>query len=194
MPLPLSPFLRRSHWPTWPRCLSSPCPKILFTQRLRHSTSYPGIDGFTGAVYKTFASHFVPLMFDIYKKTAGLPPPMYLSRAASEQHGLDMLIFHSSCMHTRTITSPATKLVRSLGKISCAAACCGMLLPAHVGTYTSMGADRQGRKADVVPNTFPIHQKSEDLCNNREELTGKTLPFPGIEPRTLERGTWYVDH
>jgi hypothetical protein len=71
---------------------------------------------------------------------------------------------------------------------------CGMLLPAHVGTYTSMGADRQGRKADVVPNTFPIHQKSEDLCNNREELTGKTLPFPGIEPRSLKCGTWYVDH
>ena len=72
------------------------------------------------------------------------------------------------------------------GTLRHAAACCGMLLPAHVGTYTSMGADRQGRKADVVPNTFPIHQKSEDLCNNREELTGKTLPFPRIEPRTLD--------
>ena len=86
------------------------------------------------------------------------------------------------------------KLVRSLGKISCAAACCGMLLPAHVGTYTSMGADRQGRQADVVPNTFPIHQKSEDLCNNREELTGKSLPFPGMEPRTLQTEVWYKDH
>ena len=89
---------------------------------------------------------------------------------------------------------PATKLVRSLGKISCAAACCGMLRPAHVGTYTSMGADRQGRQADVVPNTFPIHQKSGDLCNNREELTGKTLPFPGMEPRTLQTDVWYINH
>ena len=33
---------------------------------------------------------------------------------------------------------PRPKLVRSLGKISCAAACCGMLLPAHVGTYASV--------------------------------------------------------
>ena len=32
-----------------------------------------------------------------------------------------------------------TKHVWSLGKISCAAACCGMLLPAHVGTYASVG-------------------------------------------------------
>ena len=96
------------------------------------------------------------------------------------------------------------KLVRSLGKISCAAACCGtlrhaaaccgMLLPAHVGTYTSMGADRQGREADVVPNTFPIHQKSEDLCNNREELTGKKLPFPGTEPSTLQTEACCIDH
>ena len=75
-----------------------------------------------------------------------------------------------------------------------AAACCGMLLPAHVGTYTSMGADRQGRQADVVPNTFPIHQKGEDLCNNREELTGKELPFAGMDPGTLQIGTWYIDH
>ena len=30
------------------------------------------------------------------------------------------------------------------------------------------------------------HQKSENLCNNGEELTGKTLPFPGTEPRTLQ--------
>ena len=31
------------------------------------------------------------------------------------------------------------KHVWSLGKISRAAACCGMLLPAHVGTYASVG-------------------------------------------------------
>ena len=34
----------------------------------------------------------------------------------------------------------ATKLVRSLGKISCAAACCGMLQPALVGTYASVSS------------------------------------------------------
>ena len=33
------------------------------------------------------------------------------------------------------------------------------------------------------------HQKTKDLCNNREELTGKKLPFPGMEPRTLKSGT-----
>ena len=38
------------------------------------------------------------------------------------------------------------------------------------------------------------HQKSEDLCNNREELTGKKLPFPGMEPTTLQTGAWYIDH
>ena len=63
-----------------------------------------------------------------------------------------------------------TKLVRSLGKISgaaaCggmlrhAAACCGMLPPALVGRQkvsraNTVGADRQGKQADVVPNTFP---------------------------------------
>ena len=80
------------------------------------------------------------------------------------------------------------------GMLRHAAACCGMLLPAHVGTYTSMGADRQGRQADVVPNTFPMHQKSEDLCNNREELTGNTLSFPGMEPRTFQNGDCYIDH
>ena len=32
-----------------------------------------------------------------------------------------------------------SKHVRSLGKIFCAAACCSMLLPAHVGTYASVG-------------------------------------------------------
>ena len=37
------------------------------------------------------------------------------------------------------------------------------------------------------------HQKSEDLCNNREEMIGKKLPFPGMEPRTLQTGTWYID-
>ena len=38
------------------------------------------------------------------------------------------------------------------------------------------------------------HQKSEDLCNNREELTGKKLPFQGMEPTTLQTGAWYIDH
>ena len=38
------------------------------------------------------------------------------------------------------------------------------------------------------------HQKSEDLCNNREVLTGKKLAFPGMEPKTLQTGTWYIDH
>ena len=38
------------------------------------------------------------------------------------------------------------------------------------------------------------HLKSEDLCNNREELTGKNLPFPGMEPRTSHFGVWYIDH
>ena len=38
------------------------------------------------------------------------------------------------------------------------------------------------------------HQKSEDLCNNREELTGKQLPFPGMEPTILQTGAWYIDH
>ena len=31
------------------------------------ATSFPGIDGFTSEIYKTFASHFVPLMLSIYK-------------------------------------------------------------------------------------------------------------------------------
>ena len=30
------------------------------------------------------------------------------------------------------------------------------------------------------------HQKSEDLCNNREELTGKKLPFPETELRIIQ--------
>ena len=38
------------------------------------------------------------------------------------------------------------------------------------------------------------HQKSENLCNNREELTGKNLPPMGMEPRALETQTWYIDH
>ena len=38
------------------------------------------------------------------------------------------------------------------------------------------------------------HQKSENLCNNREELTGKKMPFPGMEPGTLQAGTWYIDY
>ena len=38
------------------------------------------------------------------------------------------------------------------------------------------------------------HQKSENLCNNGEELTGKTLPFPAIEPTTSQTGNQYVDH
>ena len=38
------------------------------------------------------------------------------------------------------------------------------------------------------------HQKSKDLCNNREELTGKELHFPGTERSTLRIGTWYIDH
>ena len=38
------------------------------------------------------------------------------------------------------------------------------------------------------------HQKSENLCNNREELTGINLPFPGMESTTLLTGTWYIDH
>ena len=38
------------------------------------------------------------------------------------------------------------------------------------------------------------NQKSEGLCNNREELTGKKLHFPGMEPRTLLTGTCYIDH
>ena len=37
------------------------------------------------------------------------------------------------------VSTDTTKHVRSLGKISCAAARCGMLLPAHVGTYASVG-------------------------------------------------------
>ena len=37
------------------------------------------------------------------------------------------------------------------------------------------------------------HQKSEGLCNNREELTGKKLPFQGMESRILQTGTWYID-
>ena len=38
------------------------------------------------------------------------------------------------------------------------------------------------------------HQKSEDLCNNREELTGKKVPFAGMETRTPQIETWYIDH
>ena len=38
------------------------------------------------------------------------------------------------------------------------------------------------------------HQKSKNLCNNREELTGKKLSFPGKEPRTLLTRTWYIHH
>ena len=37
------------------------------------------------------------------------------------------------------------------------------------------------------------HQKSGDLCN-REELTGKKMPFLGMEPRTFQTGTWHIDH
>ena len=84
--------------------------------------------------------------------------------------------------HTQASAVPRKNFL-CCGMLRHAAACCGMLLPAHVGTYTwgrqnvsranRAGADRQGRQADVVPNTFPIHQKSKDLCNNREELTGK---------------------
>ena len=34
------------------------------------------------------------------------------------------------------------------------------------------------------------HQKSEGLSSNREELVGKTLPSPGMEPKTLQPGAW----
>ena len=30
--------------------------------------SAPGIDGFTGEIYKPFAAHFVPLMFEVYQQ------------------------------------------------------------------------------------------------------------------------------
>ena len=36
------------------------------------------------------------------------------------------------------------------------------------------------------------HQKSEGLCNNREELTGKRFPFPRMEPRTPQN--WDLIH
>ena len=38
------------------------------------------------------------------------------------------------------------------------------------------------------------HQKSEDLYNNREELKGNKVPFPGMEPRTLQLEIWYMNH
>ena len=38
------------------------------------------------------------------------------------------------------------------------------------------------------------HQKSENPCNNSEELTGKNLPFPGTEPRNPQTGVRYIDH
>ena len=38
------------------------------------------------------------------------------------------------------------------------------------------------------------HQKSENMCNNREELTGKSLHFPGMEPRNLQTDVWYLDN
>ena len=38
------------------------------------------------------------------------------------------------------------------------------------------------------------HQKSEGLCNNREELKGRKLPCAGMEPRTLQTGTRDIDH
>ena len=131
------------------------------------------------------------------------PVAVMVTRALTE-HRRIALPAKNAMQQPHSRKTIGSKLVRSLGKISCAVACCGMLLPAHVGTYTwgrqnvsranRAGADRQGRQADVVPNTFPIHQKSEDLCNNREQLTGKKLPFPGMEPRTLQTATYDIDH
>ena len=37
------------------------------------ATSSPGIDGFTGAIYKCFSGHFVPLMHQIYQSLLDNP-------------------------------------------------------------------------------------------------------------------------
>ena len=47
------------------------------------ATSSPGIDGFTGEIYKTFTLHFVPLMLKIYQQLLDSPsiPESCLCRA-----------------------------------------------------------------------------------------------------------------